>query len=70
MADICTPTSTHKDLVIQCADRGLHVMVEKPMAHTLEDARSMLEAVQRNKGLFMVAQVLRFWPEYAYLKQL
>lgn len=69
MADICTPTSTHKDLVIQCADQGMHVLVEKPITHSLEDARAMLEAVRRNKVMFMVAQVLRFWPEYTYLKQ-
>ncbi len=42
MVDICTPTCAHKELVIQCADRGLHVLVEKPIAHTLEDARSGL----------------------------
>lgn len=69
MVDICTPTFTHKDIVVQCANRGLHVMVEKPIAHTLEEARAMLEAIRRNNVIFLVAQVLRFWPEYAYLKQ-
>jgi predicted dehydrogenase len=69
MVDICTPTFTHKELVIQCADRGMHVMVEKPIAQTLEEAQAMLDAVHRNNVMFMVAQVLRFWPEYAYLKQ-
>ncbi len=69
MADICTPTFTHKEIAVQCADRGMHVMVEKPIAHTLDEAWAMLEAVRHNKVMFMVAQVLRFWPEYAYLKQ-
>ncbi len=69
MADICTPTFTHKDIAVQCANRGLHVLVEKPIAHTLEEAQAMLEAVRCNNVMFMVAQVLRFWPEYAYLKQ-
>jgi predicted dehydrogenase len=69
MVDICTPTFTHKELAVQCANHGLHVMAEKPIAYTLEDARSMLDAARTNNILFMVAQVLRFWPEYIYLKQ-
>ena len=44
-------------------------MVEKPIAHTLDEAQAIHEAVQRNNVMFMVAQVLRFWPEYVYLKQ-
>ena len=69
MVDICTPSFTHKDLAIQCAKRGLHVLVEKPIAYTLEDAQAMIAAAQQNGVMFMVAQVIRFWPEYSYLKQ-
>jgi predicted dehydrogenase len=69
MVDICTPTFSHKNIAVQCAERGLHILVEKPIAYTLEESRSMLESAHRNKVLFMVAQVLRFWPEYAYLKR-
>ncbi len=69
MVDICTPSFTHKDLAIACANHGWHVLIEKPIAHTLEDARMMLEAAHNNNVLLMVAQVIRFWPEYVYLKQ-
>jgi predicted dehydrogenase len=69
MADICTPSFTHPEITIQCVQNGLHVLVEKPIAYTLSDAQAMIEAVQRHGRLFMVAQVIRFWPEYIYLKQ-
>jgi len=69
MVDICTPSYTHAELSIRCANSGLHVLVEKPIAHTLEEAQAMVAAARQNHVLFMVAQVIRFWPEYAYLKQ-
>jgi predicted dehydrogenase len=69
MVDICTPSFTHPELAIQCIRHGLHVLVEKPIAYTLGDAQAMIEAVQHHGKLFMVAQVIRFWPEYICLKQ-
>jgi predicted dehydrogenase len=69
MVDICTPSFTHPEITIQCAQHGLHVLVEKPIAYTLEKARAMIGTAQKYGVLFMVAQVIRFWPEYIYLKQ-
>jgi predicted dehydrogenase len=68
MADICVPTYLHASLAISCMQRGLHVLCEKPMALNLADAQAMADCAARNGVLFMVAQVIRFWPEYAYLK--
>jgi predicted dehydrogenase len=70
MVDICTPSFTHPAIAIQCAGHGLHVLVEKPIAYTREDARAILETVQKNGVMFMVAQVIRFWNEYVYLKHI
>jgi predicted dehydrogenase len=70
MVDICTPSFTHPEIAIQCIQHGLHVLVEKPIAFIREDAQAMLEAVRQHGVLFMVAQVIRFWNEYAYLKQI
>jgi predicted dehydrogenase len=69
MVDICTPTFTHKDLAVTCLENDLHVLIEKPIAMTLEDARLMVEAAASRRRKFMVAQVIRFWSEYVYLKQ-
>jgi predicted dehydrogenase len=48
---------------------GKHVLVEKPIALSLEDADAMLGAAVGTGRLLMVAQVLRFFPEFAYIKQ-
>lgn len=44
---VATPDPAHRAPVVAAARRGLHILVEKPLATTLEDARAMLEAVER-----------------------
>ena len=46
MVDICTPSYSHPEIALQCARRGLHILVEKPIAFTLEEARGVLDAVR------------------------
>jgi predicted dehydrogenase len=70
MADICVPTFLHPEMAILCANHGMHVLCEKPMAPDLEKALAMVEAARRNGVFLMIAQVIRFWSEYAYLKQI
>ncbi|MBN1866519.1 NAD-dependent epimerase/dehydratase family protein [Candidatus Sumerlaeota bacterium] len=41
---IATPQFTHREIAVACLERGLHVFCEKPLAHTLDDARAMAEA--------------------------
>lgn len=70
MVDICTPTHTHAELAVKALEQKVHVLCEKPMAIDMDGARRMLEASKRNGVLLMIGQVLRFWPEYSYLKKL
>ncbi len=49
-----TPTAHHADVVDLCAPRGIHVMVEKPMAATLEQADRMLTAARQADTVLMV----------------
>ena len=65
--DICLPTALHAPLTIAALDAGKHVLCEKPMALTVEACGRMLKAGKRNKGVLMVAHVLRFWPAYRVL---
>lgn len=67
--DLCIPSDMHADLAITFLDAGFPVLCEKPMANRLGDARRMLEASKRAGVPFMIAQVIRFWPEYGFLKQ-
>lgn len=50
---IATPTQLHAQHVLTALDRGKHVIIEKPMALTLNDAESMITAAQRN-GVHLV----------------
>lgn len=66
--DICVPSFLHTEYAIKCIERGLHVFCEKPMAHSLDDANRMIAALKAHGTKMMVGQVLRYWPEYRYLK--
>ncbi|MCM8764162.1 MAG: Gfo/Idh/MocA family oxidoreductase [Candidatus Omnitrophica bacterium] len=67
--DICLPTFLHKEFVIKAAEAGKDIVCEKPIALTLEDATEMVNVCRAKKVKFMVAHVIRFWPEYAFVKK-
>ncbi|MBQ8201563.1 MAG: Gfo/Idh/MocA family oxidoreductase [Clostridia bacterium] len=68
--DICLPTYLHADAAVQALEKGVHVLCEKPISLKTEDVARIYAAAERNHVTFMVAQVLRFWPEYEFVKQL
>jgi UDP-N-acetylglucosamine 3-dehydrogenase len=68
IVDICLPTSYHRDLALKAAREGKHVIVEKPLARTLEDAETIIEAFDGNPERLFVGHVVRFFPEYAKIK--
>ena len=69
MVDICVPTYLHAEIGIAALRAGKHVLSEKPMALTVASCDDMLAAAAEAPGKFMIAQCIRFWPEYVYLKQ-
>lgn len=70
IVDVCLPTYLHKDAVIKCARGGKNILCEKPIALNLKEADEMIKAVKKAKVKFMVAHVIRFWPEYVVLKEI
>ncbi|GAE08531.1 NADH-dependent dyhydrogenase [Paenibacillus sp. JCM 10914] len=68
--DICLPTPLHKPYVIKAADTGSHVICEKPLARTEEDALFMIDYCRDKDVRLFVGHVLRFFPEYVRAKQL
>lgn len=54
LIDVSTPGDSHAAISIAAADNGKHVFCEKPLANTLDEARQMLAAVQRNNVIGMV----------------
>ncbi|HXG47552.1 MAG TPA: Gfo/Idh/MocA family oxidoreductase [Methylomirabilota bacterium] len=67
--DICAPTKAHAELTIAALRAGKHVICEKPLARDVATARAIVAAAAQAKGFFMPAMCLRFWPEWAWLKQ-
>ena len=62
-AIVCTATNEHRAVVEQLADAGVHVMCEKPLATTLEDARAIVDACDAAGVLLMTAFPMRFSPQ-------
>ncbi|MCF7848839.1 MAG: Gfo/Idh/MocA family oxidoreductase [Kiritimatiellales bacterium] len=69
LIDLCVPTLVHPKLAIAALQAGKHVVCEKPLARTAALAREIVEAAEAAQGFFMPAMCIRFWPEYAWLKQ-
>lgn len=67
--DICLPPSLHPEVAIAALKAGKNVLVEKPIALEAADAERMVKAAQASGKLLMVAQVLPFFPEYAFARE-
>ncbi len=59
---VCTPHDTHTAYVVAAAEAGKHVIIEKPVALTVEDVRKQRQAVSRNKVKTIVSFVLHWNP--------
>lgn len=67
--DITLPTYLHAEIAVKALNKGFHVLCEKPMALNSADCKKMIDAAEKNGKKLMIAQCLRFWPEYEYLKE-
>ena len=67
LVDLCLPSYLHAPAAIRCLQAGKAVLVEKPIALDPKDARKMLLAAKKARRPLMVAQVLRFMPEFSLL---
>jgi UDP-N-acetylglucosamine 3-dehydrogenase len=59
---ICTPTVTHADLAMQAIEAGKHVLVEKPMTNTTDEAKELINAAKKRGVHLAVGFVERFNP--------
>jgi UDP-N-acetylglucosamine 3-dehydrogenase len=66
---IAAPTHLHHDLALACIARGLHVMVEKPIAPTVEEGRAIVAAARRADVTLMIGHVERFNPAVESIKR-
>ncbi len=59
---IVVPTAAHFEIGIQALEHGLHVLMEKPIARTLEEADRLIEMADEKKVIFQVGHIERFNP--------
>ena len=69
-AVVCTPHDRHLADARLALDAGLHVLVEKPIARTLEEADGMLAAARGAGRVLMVAENFRFMPAFRHVAAL
>lgn len=62
---VALPDKLHEDAAVEILRAGKPVLLEKPMAHTLEVARRIAAAAEEGGARLMVGQIMRFDPRYA-----
>jgi len=67
---ISTPVSTHYDLAVKALRAGRHVLVEKPMTGTVEEAEKLLDEAARAKRVLMVDHTFIYTPAVIKIKEL
>lgn len=67
--DMPLPTYIHSESAVKALNKGVNVLCEKPMALTVEQCQAMIDAAEKNNKKLMIAQCLRFWPAYEYVKE-
>ena len=68
--DICLPTYLHPSYSIRAMEQGINVICEKPVSLDPSDAERVYAAAREHNVKYMIAQVLRFFPEYDLLKNI
>jgi UDP-N-acetylglucosamine 3-dehydrogenase len=66
---IAAPTHLHHDLALACISKGVHVMVEKPIAPTVEEGRAIVAAAHHAGVTLMIGHVERFNPAVESIKR-
>jgi len=66
---IATPEYLHRQAVEDAAAAGKHILLEKPIATTLEDADAIIEAAKKHRVKLMMAHLLRYDVRYAQIKE-
>lgn len=67
---VLTPNISHAEISIAALEAGKHVMCEKPMAKTAEEAKAMVEAAKRTGKKLTIGYNNRFREDSLYLKKL
>lgn len=70
VVDICLPNFRHAEATLLAADAGKHIIIEKPLAVTLEEADAMIAACKKAGVKLMYAEELCFAPKYERVRHM
>ena len=70
IVDICLPTFLHADYAVKALERGINTVCEKPISLKKDDVKRVYDTAEKHGVKFMVAQVLRFWPEFELVRSI
>jgi len=67
--DVITPPPSHREICREAARRGIHIVCQKPLAPSLEEAREIVQDAQQAGVRFMVHENFRFQPWHREIKR-
>jgi UDP-N-acetyl-2-amino-2-deoxyglucuronate dehydrogenase len=67
---VMVPHRFHEELALSILGAGKHLLLEKPMAPTVEGAQRIIDAARHSGTVFFVAENAQYWPEIVLTKQL
>ncbi|HET6880889.1 MAG TPA: Gfo/Idh/MocA family oxidoreductase [Pirellulales bacterium] len=69
LVDVCLPPKLHADVTVAALRAGKHVICEKPIALNAADAKRMVKAAEQSQRMLLIAHVLPFVPEFAFVRR-
>lgn len=66
---VATPTVNHHEITCACLEAGIHVLVEKPISRTLEEADEMISIADRQGLVLQVGHIERFNPAFVEMQR-
>lgn len=67
---IATPTTLHAGIGEEFFDAGVHVLVEKPISHTIQEANRLIQSAARNRRVLQVGHLERFNPAVRAVREI
>ena len=67
---ICVPPCVHEEVAVYALEHGIHVLCEKPLAHSVQSAKNICNAAKRSNTLLMPAFRHRFLPAVRRIRKL
>ena len=70
LISIVVPTSLHKKVALEVIEKGIHFLLEKPIADNMDDAKAIVRKAKEKKLKFLIGHIERFNPAVSKLKKI